>query len=174
MTVASSALVMLYEKAVPVFVDCDPAVRADGRGLDKSPVWRDMVDKYMREQLAAVPAALFRERYPALKTLDAYYGSPEGPAIQGTAFKGVPPEGNVIIRNVCVGKWFDAGWLAVTNQFDVRDNYVTTDAKQVGAAANGFPIGAESPVWKTGFKPIPFEQIGVRPNADRARLAKFE
>ena len=40
-----------------LFVDCDPAIRADGRGLDTSPVWCDMVDKFMREQLAAVPAA---------------------------------------------------------------------------------------------------------------------
>src|SRR6266851_8607022 len=36
-----------------LFVDCDPAVRADGRGLEPSPVWRDMVDSYMRQQLPA-------------------------------------------------------------------------------------------------------------------------
>jgi len=29
------------------------------------------VDTYMRGQLAAVPSALYRERYPALKSLDA-------------------------------------------------------------------------------------------------------
>src|SRR2546430_5966421 len=26
-----------------------------GRGLDATPVWRDMVDTYMRQQMAAVP-----------------------------------------------------------------------------------------------------------------------
>src|ERR1043166_7690084 len=88
-----------------LFVDCDPAVRADGRGLDKSPVWHSMVNDYMRERLAEMPAAFYRERYPALKTLDRYYGSPEGPAITGEAFTGVPPEGNVVARNICVGKW---------------------------------------------------------------------
>ena len=133
-----------------------------------------MVDTFMRQQLAAVPAALYRDRYPAMKTLDAAYGPPEGPSLTGAAFKGVPPENNVITRNVCVGKWFDAGWHATTNQFELRDNYVTTDPKEVGAAADGFPIAPESPAWKTGFKPIPFEQIGVRPNPDRARLAQFE
>jgi hypothetical protein len=47
-----------------LFVECDPAVRADGRGLDKSPVWRQMVDDTMRHGLAAVPSALYRQRYP--------------------------------------------------------------------------------------------------------------
>lgn len=157
-----------------LFVDCDPAVRADGRGLDTSPVWHDMVDTFMRQQLAAVPAALYRERYPAMKTLDAAYGPPDGPAIKGAAFKGVSPEGNVIMRNVCVGKWFEAGWHATSNQFELRDNYVSIDPKQIGRAADGFPIPAESAAWKTGFKPIPFEQIGIRPNPDRARLTHSE
>ena len=109
-----------------------------------------------------------------MKTLDASYGPPEGPSRTGAAFKGVPPEGNVITRNVCMGKWFDAGWHATTGQFELRDNYVTTDPKQVGAAVDGFQITPESPAWKTGFKPIPFEQIGIRPNPDRARLARFD
>ena len=157
-----------------LFVDCDPAIRADGRGLDPSPVWRDMVDTFMRQQIAAVPAALYRDRYPAMKTLDAWYGRPDGPSLKGIAFKGVPPEGNVITRNVCVGKWFDAAWHAATSQFELHDNYVTNDPKQIGAAADGFRIAPESPAWKTGFKPIPFDQIGIRPNPDRARLAQFE
>jgi len=149
-----------------LFVDCDPAVRADGRGLDSSPVWRDMVDSYMRQQLAAVPAALYRERYPALKSLDAYYGPPGGPAIVGAAFKGVPPEGNVVARNVCVGKWLDVGWHGKPEMFDMRDNFVTTDPKQVGTAADGFRLPKDSPAWKQGFQPIPFDQIGPRPDAD--------
>ena len=157
-----------------LFVDCDPAIRVDGRGLDTSAVWRDMVEKYMRQQMATVPSALYRERYPALKSLDAYYGPPQGPSIQGTAFKGIPAEANVITRNVCVGKWFEAGWHATTNQFDLRNNYVTSDSKQVGPAADGFPIAAESPAWKTGFSPVPFDQIGIRQNSDRARLVKWE
>ena len=157
-----------------LFVDCDPAVRADGRGLDRSPVWHDMVDKFMRQQLAAVPAALYWSRYPALKTLDAYYGAPEGPAVTGAAFKGIPPEGNVIIRNVCVGKWLDIGWHGKPEQFEVRDNFVTEDAKHVSAAADGFRLPKDSPAWKLGFKTIPFDEIGLRPDADRKRLAKIK
>jgi hypothetical protein len=153
-----------------LFIDCDPAVRADGRGLDPSPVWRDMVNDYMRKQLAAVPSALYREHYPALKSLDAYYGPPGGPAIVGAAFKGVPPEGNVIARNVCVGKWLDVGWHGKPQLFEVRDNFVTVDPKQVGAAADGFRLPKDSPAWKIGARPIPFDQMGPRPDADRKRL----
>ncbi len=156
-----------------VFVDCDPAVRADGRGLDPSPVWRDMVETYMRAQLAAVPSALYRERYPALKSLDAFYGPPGGPTIVGAAFKGVPPEGNLITRNVCVGKWLDVGWHGKIEMFDVRDNFVTTDRKQVASAADQFRLPKDSPASKLGFQAIPFDQIGPRQDADRKHLAQF-
>lgn len=63
-----------------VFVDCNHAVELDGRGLDRSPVWRSMVEKTMRDRLGDVPSALFRERYPDMKGLDAHYGPPGGPA----------------------------------------------------------------------------------------------
>ncbi len=156
-----------------LFVDCDPAVRADGRGLDSSPVWRGMVDDYMRRQLAAVPSALYRERYPTLRSLDTWYGSPDGPAIVGAAFKGVPPENNVIARNVCVGKWLDLGWHARAEMFDVRDNFVTSRTNQIATPARGFRLPKDSPAWKLGFQPIPFDQIGPRPDADRRRLARM-
>ena len=64
-----------------IFVDCNYAVELDGRGLDTFPVWHGMVDQTMRKRLAEVPLALYRERYPALKTLDQYYGPPGGPPI---------------------------------------------------------------------------------------------
>jgi len=156
-----------------LFVECDPAVRADGRGLDKSPVWHEMVNDYMRQQLTRVPSALYRERYPAMKSLDAFYGPPDGAPIVGDAFKGVPPENNVIARNVCIGKWLDVGWHAKKEMFDVRDNFVTNATNQVAAPSDGFRLPKNSPAWKLGFKPIPFEQIGPRADANRRRLARM-
>ena len=156
-----------------LFVDCDPAVRADGRGLDQSPVWRGMVNDYMRKQLSAVPSMLYRERYPALRSLDDYYGPPGGPAIVGPAFKGVPPENNVIAHNVCVGRWLDISWRAKPQMFDVHDNFVTTEPKAVTGPPGGFRLAKDSPAWKLGFQAIPFDQIGPQPNADRKRLARF-
>jgi hypothetical protein len=149
-----------------LFVDCDPAVRADARGLDKSPVWRGMVDDFMRKQLAAVPAALYRERYPAIKTLDAYYDTKDG-------FKGIPAEGNVVARNVCVGKWLELGWHATATGFEVRDNFTSGDPLLVNPAKQDFRLKPESPAYKTGFQATPFEQIGLRPDADRNRLGQM-
>jgi hypothetical protein len=153
-----------------IFVDCDPAVRADGRGLDKSKVWRDMVNDYMRGQLAAVPLALYRERYPAMKTLDAYYGPPGGPAIEGAAFKGVPPEGNVVTRNIAVGKWLEAGWNTKKENLELRDNLAGADPGFVAAEKRDFRLRKDSPAWKLGFKKIPTEQIGLRRDALRRSL----
>lgn len=150
-----------------LFVDCDPAVRADARGLDKSPVWRGMVDDYMRKQLAAVPAALYRERYPAIKTLDAFYDAKDG-------FNGIPAERNVIARNVCVGKWLELGWHAQDKGFEVRDNFTSGDPLLVNPAKQDFRLKPESPAYQIGFKAIPFEQIGLRQVADRKHLAKLQ
>ncbi len=156
-----------------LFVDCDPAVRADGRGIDKSPVWRNMVDQTMRERLNAVPLNLYRERYPEMKTLDAYYGIPGGDPIVGDAFTGIPPEGNVIARNVCLGDWTQIAWQADERLFQIHDNYVINDRKQIGGPETGFPLSKDSPAWEMGFKPIPFDRIGLQENEDRRRLEKM-
>ncbi|MCX8109462.1 MAG: right-handed parallel beta-helix repeat-containing protein, partial [Verrucomicrobiae bacterium] len=150
-----------------LFVDCDPAISIDGRGLDKSPVWRNMVNDYMRGRLKEVPADLYRARYPELKSLDVYYGAPGRPPIQGESFNGIPPENNQIVRNVCVGKWIETGWGATREMLVVKSNL--TDAGSSLAKAlddrspvTDFELQPDSPVWQYGFKRIPVEKIGLR------------
>ena len=140
-----------------LFVDCEPAVRADGRGLDTKPVWRNMVDKFMRARLDSIPLELYRQKYPAMKTLDKYYGAPGGVPITGDLFHGIPPEGNLILRNVCIGNWSDITWHADSTIFDIRDNFVTEDRDQAGTPENGFLLPSDSPALKMGFEQIPFE-----------------
>jgi hypothetical protein len=158
-----------------LFVDCDPAVRADGRGLDQSPVWHNMVDDTMRQRLAEVPLALYRQRYPEMKSLDRYYGPPEGPAITGGAFKGVPPDDNVIERNVCVGKWMEVGWHATGNTLRLEGN-LTNAAPSLAflpndqSPAKDFALKKDSPAWALGFQRIPVEQIGLREDELRREL----
>lgn len=144
-----------------LFVDCDPAIRADGRGLDPKPVWRNMVDVTMRERINEVPAALFRNRYPALKDLDAYYGAPGAAPVKGEDFKGIPPEGNIIERNICFGRWKEIAWFADEKLFSIRDNFITSDTSLIGNPESGFRLAEDSPAWKTGFKAISFERIGL-------------
>ncbi len=112
-----------------VFVDCDPAVRMDGRGLDKSPVWYNMVYDYMKKQLDAVPQELYRTRYPAIKNLDRYYATTDG----------IPPEDNVVVHNICVGKWLEVGWHANEQWLKLEDNFVGDDPGFVDPRKDGFP-----------------------------------
>ena len=161
-----------------IFVDCDPAVRMDGRGLDKSPVWYNMVNDYMRRRLAEMPAALYRERYPAIQSLDACYGPPGGSAITGDAFKGVPPDGNAVARNVCAGKWLEAGWHATEAMLRLENNLTnaaSSFARLPGdnARPGDFALKADSPAWKLGFKPIPTDQIGPRDSEFRRDLRRL-
>ncbi len=149
-----------------IFVDCNYAVELDGRGVDSSPVWRSMVDKTMRQRLAEVPPSLYCERYPALKTLDKYYGPPGGPAIEGDNFKGIPPEGNVVARNVCVGKWLKEYWHAgpgtvalENNLTNAANSFVRTPGDPVHAT--DFVLRRKSPAWNLGFQPIPLDKIGL-------------
>ena len=158
-----------------IFVECNHAVELDGRGLDSSPVWHDMVDKTMRQSLARMPSALYRERYPGLKTLDQYYGPPGGPAVEGAAFKGVPPEGDVVARNICVGKWLNIYWHASPAMLSLENNLTNAASSFVhlpndGVKATDFVIKDDSPAWKLGFQPIPLDKIGLYRDELRASL----
>lgn len=155
-----------------LFVDCDPAVRVDGRGLDRSPVWRNMVNDFMRRRMKDVPSALYRERYPEIMSLDRYYGAPGQPPITGDGFKGIPPENNRILRNVCVGKWLEATWHA-NQEMLIMENNLTDAGSSLAktphdeSPVTDFVLREDSPAWAMGFKRIPVEQIGLRRNPPR-------
>jgi len=143
-----------------VFVDCDPAVRIDGRGLDKSPVWFNMVYDYMKKQLDAVPQDLYRARYPALANLDRYYATTDG----------VPPEDNVVARNICVGKWFEAGWHAQEDWVRLEDNFVGPDPGFVAPDKLDFRLQPDAAPLQHGFQNIPGDEIGLRLDEFRQTL----
>jgi hypothetical protein len=162
-----------------LFVDCDPAVRMDGRGLDKSPVWHGMVNETMRKRLADVPLELYRSRYPEMKSLDAHYGPPGGPAITGAAFKGVPPEHNIVARNVCVGKWLEAGWHSTAAMLELESNLTNATSSLVReindlSPVTDFKLKKDSPAWTLGFQKIPVERIGLQPTALRRELQRLD
>lgn len=158
-----------------IFVECNYAVELDGRGLDASPVWHGMVDQTMRQRLKEVPLALYRERYPTMKGLDAYYGPPSGPAIEGASFKGVPPENNVVLRNVCVGKWLKEYWHAKPGTLHLENNLTNVASSFLRPPGNpvqakDFALRPDSPAWKLGFEKIPLERIGLSADELRAGL----
>jgi hypothetical protein len=138
-----------------VFVGCNPAVQLDGRGLDLSPVWHDMVYNYMKQNLEQMPIELYRRRYPDLAKIEGYYRS---------TTNGIPPEGNIVAHNICAGgKWLSVGWHAREQMMDLHDNYVVANADLAGFVAPeklDFRLRPDSPAWQAGFKAIPIEQIG--------------
>ncbi len=156
-----------------IFVDCDPTLRMDGRGLDASTTWRNNVIG-LGKSLAEMPSALYRQRYPALKSLDAYFGKTGAPLNVGDDFKGVPPEHNVVKRNICVGgKWLHVSWHAEPDELDLADNLVGEEPGFVSEEKNGikdFRLKKDSPAFKKGFRAIPLEKIGLQLDEYRREL----
>ena len=93
----------------------------------------------------------YSTRYPELAQLEKYYADD----------KGVPPEGNRILRNVVVGKWLELRWRVDPKIVEVRDNLTDQDPLFVDASRMNFQLRDDSPAYKLGFKRIPFEKIGL-------------
>jgi hypothetical protein len=87
----------------------------------------------------------------------------------------VPPDDNVVVRNVCVGKWLEAGWHATSGMLRLENN-LTNAAPSLVAAPNDqsrardFELKKDSPAWALGFRRIPVEQIGLREDELRRGL----
>ncbi len=150
-----------------VFVDCKPAVEIDGRGLEAAPVWRNMVESTMRSSLEAVPAALYRERYPDIRSLDPYYPPRDSKDQKNPVFKGIPPEGNVVAGNVCVGPWLNLTWHALPEWIRIENNvtnHPNTFIRPLPSLPRpcDFQVSA-GVVEKIGKPtPIPCDQIGLQ------------
>jgi hypothetical protein len=143
-----------------IFVDCDPAVELDGRGLSTAPVWHDMVYKTMKQRLEEMnwTQPPYRTRYPELAALERYYARDDG----------VPPGNVLVARNICAGsKLLNVTWGAKPEMAESRDNLTDADPLFVDAAKGNFRLKADSPAFKLGFEPIPFDKIGPRPQAIR-------
>ncbi len=137
-----------------IFIDCDPAIDIDGRGLSKSPVWHNMVYNTMRERLESMnwKQPPYSTRYPKLADLEKYYVKDDG----------LPPGNILVANNICVGdKWLITRWGANDDMVEVRDNFVREDPHFIDAASGDFRLKDDSPAYKLGFKKIPIEQIGL-------------
>jgi hypothetical protein len=85
--------------------------------------------------------------------------------LEGPAFRGVPPGGNVVARNVCYGKWLKVYWHATPAMLRLENNLtnalsafvMTSTAPQ----AADFEPQPDSPAWRLGFEPLPLSRIGL-------------
>lgn len=148
-----------------IFVECNPAVSIDGRGLEKSPGWHDMVYITMKERLDAMDYqhAPYAVRYPKLAELTPLYAKDDG----------VPPTGNVVAHNVEFGgKWIEINWHAEQQMVEMHDNLVGQDPHFVDAGKLNFQLKDDSPAYALGFKRIPAEEIGLVKDEYRESVQK--
>lgn len=140
-----------------VFVDCDVSLDVDGRGLDGSPIWQS-VQKVMRDDARKIPWELYAARYPELRTVEPFL----------KAEKPVPPEGNLIARNVSDGgKFITLRQYATATHARQEDNLVNQDPKFANRARGDFRLRKNSPALRLGFQQLPLREIGLE--ADDAR-----
>ncbi len=138
-----------------IFIDCKPAISIDGRGIDKNPVWVDMVTKFMKDRLNDMKhhQPPYSTRYPEIATVDKYYEKGDG----------VPPENITIRNNICSGgEWLKIEWNAKPECAKVADNTVSTDPGFVDLKKGNYILKDDSPALKTGFKQIPVDKIGLQ------------
>lgn len=149
------------------FIDCDTGIDVDGRGVDNSPIWQ-AGQKIMRDQWNALPAdtrRLYVQRYPELRSLIPYLD----------AAKPVPPENNVIARNLAQGsgKFLDIRWNAERTPPSQQDNTVATGPlKNSPKSRRELRATSQTLGPKAGFKPIPIDDIGLMDHPSRNALPR--
>ncbi len=131
-----------------IFVECNPALHVDSRAMG----WAGYhVATTMTERLKAMPylAPPWSTRYPRLVSI-----LDDEPAA---------PKGNLVARNVSFGGRWDDVDAKARPLVRFEDNLIGVDPGFVNAAEMDFRLRPDSPVLKQvpGFKPIPFEQIGL-------------
>ncbi|MCR4412165.1 MAG: right-handed parallel beta-helix repeat-containing protein [Thermoguttaceae bacterium] len=133
-----------------LFVDCPLAISMDHRGYYGS---ADLL--LARLKAVGFDRPPYSTRYPALaRILD---GNPELPA------------GNVIARNISFRSTFlslSGGRMPeeIRKLVAVTDNLTEGGPGLVAPETGDFRLREDSPAWKLGFQPIPFDKIGRYPD----------
>ena len=136
-----------------IFVDCEPALVIDGRGASEKEVWKRMVNDIMHPTFEAMNPleTPYSVRYPDLKEVAAYYFHELG----------IPPEGNLVSRNICIGDWLEVREPAFIKQIALQLNFTDDDPGFADIAARDFHLSPSAEVFELGFKPIPLDEIGL-------------
>jgi hypothetical protein len=133
-----------------IFVEGRPAVHVDARGTGWASSWFDGREPVLINRLKAVhyDQPPYSVRYPELVGL-----LDDHPAV---------PKGNRVYRNIRVGgRWLDLLDGLEEKDIDLKDNFTAGDPGLVAPDEHDYHLKADAPALKLGFKPIPFEQIGL-------------
>lgn len=139
-----------------IFIRCEPAVHVDSRGTN----WAAFsINETMIPRLKEMPYQneLWRSRYPALPNI-----LNDRPA---------EPIGNRVTRNICIGgTWLDLADKLTDKTVTLEQNFVDGAPNLVDADKVDYTLRPDAPARHAGFKPIPFERIGLYANEYRKTL----
>jgi hypothetical protein len=135
-----------------IFIDGSPAIHVDSRGKGwAAKYFVDNGEWHIFETLLACNPTQppYSTRYPQLVHLRT-----DDPALA---------KGNRILRNISVGgTWLEMQDGLTDKIVAFKDNYVGNDPGFVNLSAGDYRLSPDSPVWKLGFKPIPYSKIGLQ------------
>ncbi|MBD3273899.1 MAG: hypothetical protein GF372_01235, partial [Candidatus Marinimicrobia bacterium] len=135
-----------------LFVECDPAVHLDARGLgwasnyiQKGGSW-NMYEKLEEVNYKSPP---YSTRYPELTDI-LEEGNP------------AMPSGNTIVRNISI----KSQWLEVDDKVDldrnsINQNFIDIPIEIIDSTRFSYRLSDSSVAKKSGFKTIPVEKIGL-------------
>ena len=133
-----------------IFIDGSPAIHVDSRGQGWASFWFNGKDDTLMEGLKrmAYDRPPYSVHYPGLTNI-----LNDQPMLA---------KGNRILRNISVGgKWRELSDGLSDKTVLFEDNLITNDPGFVAASQGDYRLKAESPASRLGFKPIPFEKIGL-------------
>jgi parallel beta-helix repeat protein len=134
-----------------VFVECNPAVWVDARGMTWAGKMFNGQDQTLIVRLNAVnfSSPPYSERYPELAGI-----LENQPAV---------PKGNRIEKNIAFGgPWLELRRPLVDTVVEIRNNLTDGDPRFVDLHKGDFRLRNDSPAFRLGFQPIPMEMIGPR------------
>ena len=152
-----------------VFVESEPAIKMDDRCMTSNPVWQGMVRGELKQGIDAIRPEwdLYLRHYPDLASIEQYYARGSG----------VPPEGNVIARNIAVGaSWVNSGIVIPADRalIHFERNLIETDPLFISLQRQNFQLQPDSPAWRSGFEKIPVDKIGLYSDEYRIKLPPRE
>ena len=135
-----------------MFINCGRAFSIDARGLG----WAKGVGAFATRELIELnyQQPPWSTRYPEL--LGLLEDEP------------LAPKGNVVARNICWGGAWGRTEEKALPLVKFEDNLIEVDPKLVGRPPADFRLAEDSPARELGFRSIPFDQIGVYEDDDRA------
>ena len=132
-----------------IFIDGNPAIHVDSRGMGWAKYYFDGSDNTLFERLEAIKPndPPYNKRYPNLAGIPK-----DRPAL---------PIGNRIIKNISSGgKWVELLNKETKPLVYFKDNKTSIDKKYLLNSNNEIEVQYDSIKLPTGFQPIPFEKIG--------------